>query len=220
VNLATGSVETLYTHCGDVSLKAPNDLVFDRWGGFWFTDFGRVHGRVRDLGAVYYAKADGSEIKQVVFPIEAPNGIALSPDGSTLYVAETETARLWAYPIRRPGHLDLSPWPAPNGGRLVVGTAGYQRFDSMAVEKSGNICLATLVRAGILVVAPDGTDVEFLSADDPYCTNLCFGGPGLRTAFVTLSGYGHLLEVAWPRPGLALNWRLVRSKRFGFVRES
>lgn len=201
VDLSTGQVETLYTHCDGVPLKAPNDIVFDQWGGFWFTDFGRTYGRVRDLGALFYARPDGNSVRQAVFPINAPNGVALSPDGSTLYVAETETARLWAYSVKGPGELELAPWPSPNGGVIVVGTDGYQRFDSIAVEECGNICIACLVRAGVLVVSPEGEVVEFLSVGDPFCTNLCFGGPDLRTAFITLSGYGQLLSVPWRRRG-------------------
>ena len=69
-----------------------------------------------DRGGVYYAKADGSSIKEVVFPFTSPNGIALSPDESTLYVAETIGGRLWAYPVTAPGVLVMAPWPAsPNG---------------------------------------------------------------------------------------------------------
>ncbi|MBK7473110.1 MAG: SMP-30/gluconolactonase/LRE family protein [Betaproteobacteria bacterium] len=202
VDLRTGRGETLYTHCGGVPLKAPNDLVFDGSGGFWFTDFGRTYDRVRDLGAVYYARADGSAIRQVIFPIQAPNGIGLSPDGATLYVTETETARLWSYPVSAPGKIELEPWPSPCGGKLVIGTPGYQRFDSIAVEASGNVCVACLVDAGVLVVSPQGAVVEFLRAMDPFCTNLCFGGSDLQTAYVTLSGFGQLLAA----PGLAKGW--------------
>lgn len=201
VDMRTGSVETLYTHCDGLPLKAPNDLVFDGSGGFWFTDFGRTYDRVRDAGAVYYARADGSSIQQVIFPIHAPNGIALSPDGASLYVTETETARLWSYPVIAPGEVELEPWPSPNGGKLVIGTPGYQRFDSIALEASGNVCIACLVDAGVLVVSPAGEVVEFLRATDTFCTNLCFGGADLQTAYVTLSGYGQLLAVPWRRKG-------------------
>ena len=55
IDLISGMVTTLYDGCNGIPLKAPNDLVFDRHGGFYFTDFGKVHGRQRDLGSVYYA---------------------------------------------------------------------------------------------------------------------------------------------------------------------
>ena len=56
------------------------------------------------------------------------------------------------------------------------GLPGYQRFDSLAVEEGGNICVATLVRGGISVFSPRGELVEFHAAPEGYCTNICFGG--------------------------------------------
>jgi gluconolactonase len=109
VNLATGAVETLYAATDHAQLRGPNDLVFDRHGGFYFTDLGKVREREQDRGAVYYALADGSLIQEIVFPIFTPNGIGLSPDGATLYVAETETARLWAFALRGPGEIERAP---------------------------------------------------------------------------------------------------------------
>ena len=205
VNLATGEVETLYTHCDGVALHGPNDIVFDAQGGFWFTDFGKKFADRLMLGAVYYARTDGAFIRRAAFPALTPNGIGLSPDGGTLYVTETETSRLWSYPVIAPGELELQPFPSPNGGRLVQGLPGYQRFDSLAVEEGGNICVATLVRGGISVFAPNGDLREFHEAPEGYCTNLCFGGPDMRTAYITLSGYGQLFAAHWPRPGLPLD---------------
>jgi len=204
VNLADGKVETLYTHCDGVPLRGPNDIVFDAHGGFWFTDFGKKFADRLLLGGLYYARADGSLIRRAAFPFMTPNGIGLSPDGKTLYAAETETSRLWSYPVRGPGELQLQPFPSPNGGQLVHGLPGYQRFDSLALEESGNICVATLVRGGISVFSPDGKLIEFHEAPEGYCTNICFGGPERRTAYITLSGYGQLFEAEWPRPGLRL----------------
>lgn len=204
VNLATGAVENLYTRCAGVALHGPNDLVFDGDGGFWFTDFGKTYEDRMLRGAIYYARTDRQEIRRVAHPVLTPNGIGLSPDGKTLYMSETETSRLWSYPVTGRGQLGLAPWPSPNGGRLVHGLAGYQRFDSMALEEGGNICVATLVNGGISVFSPAGELLEFHAAPEGYCTNICFGGPGRRTAFITLSGYGQLFAAEWPRPGLAL----------------
>jgi gluconolactonase len=204
VDLATGAVEILYSECDGVSLKGPNDIVFDGKGGFWFTDHGKSYGRLMDRGAVYYATLDGGFIKEVAFPVITPNGVGLSPDGKTLYVSETETGRLWSYPVIGPGELAKEPWPSPNGGKFLGGPGGYLRFDSMAVEANGNICVATLVKGGITVFSPSGELLEFHEAPEGYCTNICFGGEDMRTAYITLSGYGTLREVKWPRPGLRL----------------
>jgi len=96
VDPETGKFDTLYDRCDGRRLNGPNDLVFDGAGGFWFTDLGKTRDRDADRGVVYYAKADGSSIKEAVFPLERPNGIGLSPDEKTLYVVETPTARCWS----------------------------------------------------------------------------------------------------------------------------
>jgi len=204
VNLVTGKADTLYTHCDGMPLHGPNDIVFDGHGGFWFTDFGKKLADRIMHGGVYYARTDGSFIRRAAFPFLTPNGIGLSPDGRTLYVSETETSRLWSYPVKGPGELQLQPFPSPNGGHLVHGLPGYQRFDSLAVEECGNICVATLVRGGISVFSPAGELIEFHEAPEGYCTNICFGGTDMRTAYITLSGYGQLFEARWPRAGLRL----------------
>lgn len=205
VNLATGAVQMLYTHCDGVPLHGPNDIVFDADGGFWFSDFGKTFEDRMLRGAVYYARTDGSFIRRAAHPVLTPNGVGLSPDGRTLYVSETETSRLWSYPITGRGQLGHEAWPSPNGGRLVHGLPGFQRFDSLAVEEGGNICVATLVRGGVSVFSPAGDLLEFHEAPEGYCTNICFGGADRRTAFITLSGHGQLLAARWPRAGLALS---------------
>ena len=203
VDLTTGGVDVLYCEAAGVPLRGPNDIVFDQFGGFYFTDLGKVRYLDQDRGRVFYARADGSGIELLIHPLEMPNGIGLSPDGNTLYVAETPTARLWAFKIIAPGKIDKDPWPSPHGGRFIAGSANYQRFDSLAVEENGNICVATLVNGGISVITPDGS-IEHLPFPDPYTTNLCFGGPDMMTAYVTQSQSGRLLQARWPRAGLAL----------------
>lgn len=204
IDLETGAVERLYSECDGVPLYGPNDIVFDSNGGFWFTDLGAVTRREIIRGAVYYARTDGSLIRRVAFPLAMPNGIGLSPDGATLYVSETDTSRLWSYPIIGEGELALEGWPSPNGGRIVYGGGGYQRFDSLAVEASGNVCVATLVNGGVSTISPAGELVDFWRAPELYCTNICFGGPDLMTAHITLSSTGRLVAVDWPRAGLKL----------------
>lgn len=206
VDLATGAVRVLYTSSEKGPLKGPNDIVFDRAGGMWFTDLGKTRERDMDRGGVYYARADGSQIREVIYPMLTPNGIGLSPDESRLYVAETHTGRLWAFDLDAPGVVRRRKFPSPNGGELLAGLPGYQLFDSLAVDAEGNICAATLFNGGITAISPDGASIEHVPMPDLYTTNLCFGGPQLRTAFVTLSLSGRLVALDWPRAGLALNF--------------
>ena len=205
LDLATGAVETLYTSCNGFPLKGPNDLVFDRHGGFYFTDHGKRRPRELDLGGLYYAKTDGSFIAELVQPMIQPNGVGLSPDEKTVYVAETRTGHLWAFDITAPGVIRKAP-PHENGGRHLAGPVGFTSYDSLAVERDGNICVASLVLGGINVIAPDGAFVEFVPLPDEICTNICFGGDDMQTAYITLSSTGRVVSMRWRRPGHRLNF--------------
>jgi gluconolactonase len=205
VDIDTGAVEDLYTEYAGVGLRGPNDIVFDAHGGFYFTDHGKTRDREVDRGALYYATADGSSITRVVFPMDHPNGVGLSPDGGTVYVAETMTGRLWAWEIDTPGVVKPGKTPfAP--GTLLYSFDGWQLLDSLAVDADGNVNVATLVTGAISVISPDGELLEQVRVPrhDVFVTNICFGGPDLRTAYITSSGFGLLYTCEWPRPGLRL----------------
>jgi gluconolactonase len=201
-----GSVTDLYTECDGRPLRAPNDLVMDGHGGFYFTDHGINDNTTRkaDICALYYAKCDGSGIREVAYPTHAPNGIGLSPDGSILYYAETYTGRVFRRRVVDPGVLEpiatveLEPWA------LLAGLPGMELFDSLAVDDDGWVCVGSLVRGGITSISPDGATIEHLPTGDPMTTNICFGGDDLNTAFLTLSGTGRLVSTPWPRHGMRL----------------
>ena len=210
VDARTGAVVRLYDECGGHKLRGPNDIVFDSHGGFYFTDLGKGRARDMDHGGVYYAKADGSAIMELAYPLITPNGIGLSPDGRTVYVAETRTARLWAFDLEEAGVARKHPAPAPHGGRFIAGLGGYQMFDSLKVDAAGNICVATLVTGAITVISPDGRVLRQHMTGDPMTTNIAFGGADQATAYLTLSGLGQLIAMDWvdrdwKTPGLRLN---------------
>ena len=206
VDLDTGEVEVLYRESSGRALRGPNDIVFDGHGGLWFTDHGKSRRNDMDRGFVHYARADGSECREVIRGLITPNGIGLSPDGNTLFVAETIPGRIWAWEVLEPGVVRLDRAAGTMcRGRLVAAPGGYVEFDSLAVDGAGNVCVATLHRGGITVAAPDGSSVGHVPLPDRLTTNICFGGPDLTTAFATLSGTGRLVAFPWPRPGLRLH---------------
>jgi gluconolactonase len=202
----TGEAKLLYKEVNGHVLSAPNDLVFDKAGGFYFTDLGKRYARHRDHGGLYYALPDGSKIVELAYPILSPNGCGLSPDGKTIYVADTEGARLWAFDIEGPGVLKAKQPHSPHSGRVVAGLGGNARFDSLAVLANGNICVATLTTGYITEISPGGDIVRAEKMPDTYPTNICFGGPDMRTAYITLSDSGRLGVMQWPEPGLKLNF--------------
>jgi gluconolactonase len=202
-DLKTGEIRVLYTECDGKRLVGPNDLVFDKQGGFWFTDHGCSTPEGRKFGAIYYAQPDGSSIKRVQGHFVSPNGVGLSPDEKTVYMADTNLGRLWAFDLSAPG-VAVEP-PPFQPARVVHNLPGFQLLDSLAVEASGKVCVATIINGGITVFDEDGT-TEHFAFPDLIVTNICFGGADMRDAWITASGTGKLYKCRWPRPGLKLNF--------------
>ena len=211
VDLATGTSTVLYGESAGHTLVAPNDLVFDGTGNFWFTDL-RGH-------AIYYASPDGTSLETAVTGISRPNGIGLSPDGSILYWAQTDTRQVLRRRVESPGVLAPSIGVGPaamirhgavDWWSLLVGLPGCQELDSLAVDSSGAVCVGTLLEGGITEVPADGgldntTRWELPPAlQDGLVTNIAFGGPDLTTAYLTCSQHGRLVRCRWHRSGLRL----------------
>ncbi|HOY76349.1 MAG TPA: SMP-30/gluconolactonase/LRE family protein [Hyphomonadaceae bacterium] len=203
VDLKTGAITTLYTEAGGRRLEGPNDLVFDKQGGMWFTEHGTTTPLGRNYGGLCYAAPDGSKITRLREGIISPNGVGLSPDEKTVYAADTWLGRLWAFDVTSPGVLADPPPFAP--GRVVCNLPGYQLLDSLAVEAGGKVCVATIINGGVTAFDPDGT-TEHFPFPDLLCTNIVFGGADMRDAWVAASGTGKLYKCRWPRPGLKLNF--------------
>ena len=199
IDIYTGQVEVLYAEVDGEPLKGPNDLMFDSTGGFWFTDHGKTRARTRDRGGLYYGRSDGSLVKEVSFPLDGPNGVGLSPEEDRVYVAETHQGSILYWDLSGPGELASSPH-----ARFLARPAGRKLFDSLAMDSDGNVSVATIQTGGISTFTREGEELEFFAVDDPICTNICFGGSDMKTAFITLSGTGQLIRTEWPRPGLAL----------------
>ena len=206
IDLKTGAIEILYTSCDGNPLIGPNDIVFDSEGGFWFTDHGHTRRRDRDRGGVYYATIDGASINEVIFPMDGPNGIGLSPNGQTLYVAETPAGRLWSFEIEKPGKIIRRRGPVPwEKGELIGCPAGYHLFDSLAIDRAGNICVGS-IPGTVEVFSSKGSHLHSIKLPDTFPTNICFGGPDLKTAYVTLSSTGRLVALDWREGGSPLNF--------------
>jgi gluconolactonase len=209
VDLDSGEVEVIATSVDGHSLAGPNDLVFDAEGNLYFTDIGKRLGRERLLGGLCYLPRGAKEAVGIAWPLEMPNGVALSEDGMRIYVAETSTARVWYWDIERPGVLRPGHTPHRAAyGNLLCSVPGHCQLDSLAVDSEGHVCVATLLRGVITVIAPDGgiEATVHLPSFDTHVTNLCFGGSEMTTAYVTSAMLGKLYALAWPWPGFPLNF--------------
>jgi gluconolactonase len=203
VDLNTGKVERLYDKVGDNKLSGPNDLVFDKAGNIWFSDLGKSYARTLDRGGVYFCKTNGSLIKEAAYGGTGINGIGLSRDEKTVYGAETDTGKLWAFDIT--GEGEVAPGPLGAIGRCVAVQPYHCYFDSLAVQANGDVCVATIVNGGITTITPAGVSTH-TPFPDPLVTNIAFGGADMRDAYITLSGTGQLISTRWPEPGLKLNF--------------
>jgi gluconolactonase len=207
VDLKTGASTTLYRAAGSSPLQSPNDLVFDATGGFWFTDPRMAFPGQEGPGTVNYARPDGSEAR-VVCGLAGNNGIALSPDGNTLYVARTQAHEVVAYRITAPGKLEVGADDkavARPFGRIE----GKMGFDSMAVDEAGYVLLGTLNLdtsgdGALTVFKPDGSLAESIALPEKFVTSVGFGGARRRTAYITLTTTGRLIAMNWPRSGVKL----------------
>ena len=208
VDLNTRSVTTLYTACNGQPLLTPDDIVFDRQGGFWFTDTGIQDPVSRTIrtGGLYYATVDGKQIERIA-AIPTANGVGLSPDAGTVYVSDTLFGRLWSLTITDP---KTSPWKTtppklPFAPANIVQTLpGLQWVDSLKVEAGGKVCVGTLITGRLTVFDPKDGSTEYFEVPDMMTTNLCFGGADMQDVWITASSTGTIFKTRWPRPGLKL----------------
>jgi gluconolactonase len=191
-DLKTKRLTTLYSTCRGKPLIALDDLVFDRHGNMWMTEFGMTD----DDGALYYAAPDGGHIEQVLGGLHAPNGIGVSPDGRLLHVSMG--TKLYAFDIVGVGKLAAHSFPNAVQAELHEGSLA----DSLKLQADGRVCVCCLLRpGGVGIVGLDGT-TTFLGFPDPMTCNLAFGGKDLKDAWVMLSGAGQIVRTRWPSPGM------------------
>ena len=199
-----GKVERLYTSCDGVQLSAPNDLVFDAEGNFYFTDpLQRDPARPEPLnvptrrqGSIYYASPDGTWIRRVATNLQHPNGIGLTLDGKTLLVAETFASALCAFPILAPGEL---------GQRRPFCQLPASHYpDGFCLDEEGYVLVCGVLGGGIIVFDPKGYQVDRIPSEDKAVTNIAFGGVDAKTLYITESGLGRVVAMEWERRGLEL----------------
>ena len=194
VNLATGRFERVYDSCDAKPLSAPNDLVFDCDGNLWFTDFGRLEVNGKQFGGLYSCRPDGTSISQIMDRATSYNGVGLSPDMTTVYVADTIQARIYTFARELKKQTP----------RLLATVPGKVSLDSLAITAAGNICVATIGETGAISTVTPAGEVSFMPTEDRVTTNLAFGGAENHFAWITYSMRGLLVKTRWPEPGLRL----------------
>ncbi len=160
-------------------LNGPNDLWLAPDGGAFFTDpyYKRKwwdHDEAQQDGqCVYYLPPGSRHPQRVADELEQPNGVIGTPDGRTLYVADIKADKTYAYAIGKNGAL--------SNRRLFCAKGS----DGMTIDERGNLYLTH--KGGVFVFNPQGEQIRLIEIDEPWTANVCFGGKGMRTLFVTAS---------------------------------
>ena len=199
---ADGSVTVLIDRFEGKRLNRPNDVICCSDGTLMFTDPSlRVPAPERELdnASIFRIRPDGAV--SVVAHFEYPNGLALSPDERTLYVANTRwTQYIHAIELDSAGNMVRRRIFADMSHDSTNGVP-----DGMKVDQAGRVfCTGT---TGVWVYEPDGSLVGIIEMPE-VCANVAFGGPDLRTLFLTASTSVYTLRVK--TPGMPLPWYKVR----------
>ncbi|MCC7272052.1 MAG: SMP-30/gluconolactonase/LRE family protein [Alphaproteobacteria bacterium] len=191
----TGRVEPLMPRRHSERFRGPNDLVFAGNGDLYFTDQGQT-GLHDPTGRVYRLTAAG-RLECLVDTVPSPNGIALSPDERTLYVAVTRANAVWRMPLMG------DDWPSKVGTWIQL--SGGTGPDGIAVMASGGIAICHVGLGAVWVFDALGEPLWRVdTCAGRATTNLAFGGPDRRTLFITESETGTILRATLPEAGLAL----------------
>jgi gluconolactonase len=192
---SNGAVTVLAERYEGKRLNSPNDLAVDARGRIYFTDprYGKRDGLELDKESVYRIDPD-LKIARIIADVERPNGIAVSPDQQTLYLVDNNPSRggarkVYAYNLRADGSI---------GARRVLHDFGTGRGgDGMCLDSDGNAYVTaglnggfsqeqdSSVKAGVYIFSPEGKSLGFIPVPEDSVTNCTFGGPELKTLFIT-----------------------------------
>src|SRR5215217_4592106 len=194
LRVADGRATILVNELDGQPLNGANDLVFDSNGVLYFSDPWRSSAE-NPIGGFYRFLPDG-RLEQIDSGLAFPNGVALSPNGSAVYLAETYHNRILRYSIEPGGVI---------GGREDFAfLPGGEGPDGMAFDEAGNLYVAHYGGGKVAVFAPSGEMIEEISIPGASVTNVAFGGADRRTLVITDVETASLYQTRVDIPGLAL----------------
>jgi gluconolactonase len=196
-----GKVRTLADKWMGKRFNSPNDLTIDRKGRIYFTDprYGGDEPREIDTESVYRIDPDGT-LTQIIKDVQKPNGIILSPDMKTLYLADnhpTGNRHLLAFPLKEDGSVGPK--------KILHDFAPDRGIDGMAIDVKGNV-YATAGKgktSGVYVFSPDGKRLAFIATPE-VPTNCVFGGRDRKMLYVTAGR--SLYRIPVEMEGFAIFW--------------
>jgi gluconolactonase len=209
-DIATGEMQVLTHRYQNQRYNSPNDVVVDPRGRIWFTDplYSADRSSMElDHESVYRIDANGEVTRVITQPaIGRPNGLAITPDGKTLYVVDSDPSRpdanrkIWAF--------DLADDGSASNQRKIYDFGRGRGGDGMRLDTQGNLWIAAGITkprhanetadvpTGVYVVSPEGKLLGRIPIPEDVITNLAFGGPGKRTLYITAGKTLYSLETA------------------------
>ncbi len=197
-DVETGDVTVIADKFDGKRFNAPNDLVIDKSGGIYFTDphYNAPNPWPQGERAVYYIAADKT-VTRVTGELPAPNGIALSPDGTKLYVAPSESSSMMVYDVVGVGKIAngrvFCELTQPEGKSNTGG-------DGMTVDVEGNLYFTT--NLGVEIFSPRGESIGLVRFPEQPA-NVTLSGPDRKTMIATARTSVYAVEM--PIAGLAPN---------------
>ncbi|NHZ40154.1 SMP-30/gluconolactonase/LRE family protein [Massilia sp. CCM 8693] len=175
-------------HAREAAMSQPNDLAITAAGVIYASD----PDWKKNTGRVWRIERDG-KVTLAADQLGTANGIDVSPDGRTLYVNESVQRVVWAFTIAPDGTL---------GGKRRIASFTDHGLDGMRVDVDGNLYVTRIGKGTVVKLSPDGKTLAEIALPGKKPSNISFGGPDGRTAYVTEVENGQLLQFRVARPGL------------------
>lgn len=172
----------------EAQMNQPNDLAVAPEGGFYASD----PNWKMNTGQVWHFNKDGKS-KLAAPNMGTSNGIDVSPDGKVLYVNESVQRNVWAFDIQKGGDL--------SNKRLIKKFDDFG-FDGMRCDVNGNLYITRHGKGTVVKMSPKGELLQEIDVLGSKPTNICFGGPDGRTAYVTEVEHRRLVQFRVDQPGL------------------
>ncbi len=194
---ATGAVTPLLPRVRREGFRGVNDCTFALNGDLYFTDQGQT-GLHDPQGRVYRLRAGADQPDLLVANGPSPNGLVLTQDQHTLYVAMTRDNAVWRVPITPDGGVIRV-------GRFIAMSGGLAGPDGMAMDSAGNLVVAHAGMGTVWVFSKLGEPLlRIRSPRGLGTTNVAFGGADMRDLFITESESGTVLRARLDTPGVRM----------------
>jgi len=202
------SVTVLADNYEGKKFNSPNDTSIDSKGRIYFSDprYGRrdtmemLDAQGKQVEGVYRIDAPGKVTRIITHEVDRPNGLLVSPGDRYLYVADNNNnteggaRKLWRFDLKKDGSIDPASRKLIFDWHTARGPDGFKMDREGRLYVAGGINRATRFetvdeyKGGVFIISPEGKLLEFVAIPKDETTNCAFGGPDLKTLYITSGG--------------------------------